>query len=73
VAAEETSENRIVPDAGFILENVETGRRGLFFNKRSPPQGAGYWPSGQLRRRKRRGMYPKGFKFRKPKLPKHYI
>jgi hypothetical protein len=31
VAREETSENRIVPDAAFILENVETGQRGLFF------------------------------------------
>jgi Replication-relaxation len=31
VEATETPENRIVPDAGFILENVETGRRGLFF------------------------------------------
>src|SRR4051794_37550919 len=28
---QETSENRIVPDAAFVLENVETGRRGLFF------------------------------------------
>ena len=27
----ETSENRIVPDAAFILENVETERRALFF------------------------------------------
>jgi hypothetical protein len=31
VAAEETSENRIVPDAAFILENIETNRRVLFF------------------------------------------
>jgi hypothetical protein len=31
VAAEETPENRIIPDAAFVLENVETGRRGLFF------------------------------------------
>src|SRR3954449_2398827 len=31
VAREETSENRIVPDAAFVLENVETGQRGLFF------------------------------------------
>lgn len=31
VATEETSENRIIPDAAFILENVESGRRGLFF------------------------------------------
>src|SRR4051794_26612710 len=31
VETAETPENRIVPDAGFILENVETGRRGLFF------------------------------------------
>jgi hypothetical protein len=31
VAAEETPENRIIPDAAFILENVESGRRGLFF------------------------------------------
>lgn len=31
VAADETTENRIVPDGAFVLENVETGRRGLFF------------------------------------------
>jgi hypothetical protein len=31
VAAEETPENRIIPDAAFVLENVETGRRGLYF------------------------------------------
>jgi hypothetical protein len=31
VGREETSENRIVPDAAFVLENVETGQRGLFF------------------------------------------
>jgi hypothetical protein len=31
VAAEETPENRIIPDAAFVLENVESGRRGLFF------------------------------------------
>jgi Replication-relaxation len=31
VAPEESSENRIVPDAGFILENVESEKRGLFF------------------------------------------
>lgn len=31
VAAEETAENRIVPDAAFILENIETQKRGLFF------------------------------------------
>jgi len=31
VAAEETPENRIIPDAAFVLENQETGRRGLFF------------------------------------------
>jgi hypothetical protein len=31
VGAEETPENRIIPDAAFVLENVETGRRGLFF------------------------------------------
>ena len=31
VAAEETPENRIIPDAAFVLENVETRRRGLFF------------------------------------------
>ena len=30
-------------------------------NKGSPPQGAGYYPSEELKRRKRRGMYPKGF------------
>lgn len=31
IAADETTENRIVPDGAFVLENVETGRRGLFF------------------------------------------
>ena len=31
VAAEEIPENRIIPDAAFVLENVETERRGLFF------------------------------------------
>jgi hypothetical protein len=31
VAAEESSDNRIIPDAAFILENLESGRRGLFF------------------------------------------
>ena len=31
VAAEETPEDRIVPDAAFVLENVESGRRALFF------------------------------------------
>ena len=31
VAREETPENRIIPDAAFVLENLETQRRGLFF------------------------------------------
>jgi protein involved in plasmid replication-relaxation len=31
VAAEEIPENRIIPDGAFILENIETGRRGLYF------------------------------------------
>lgn len=31
IADEETAENRIVPDAAFILENIETHKRGLFF------------------------------------------
>jgi hypothetical protein len=31
VAGEETSENRIVPDAAFVLENIQTNRRALFF------------------------------------------
>jgi hypothetical protein len=31
VAGEETSENRIIPDAAFVLENIETKRRALFF------------------------------------------
>ena len=31
VDKEETSENRIVPDAAFILENIETKKRALFF------------------------------------------
>jgi hypothetical protein len=31
VATEETAENRIVPDAAFIMENIETKKRALFF------------------------------------------
>ncbi len=31
VASEEIAENRIIPDAACILENIETKRRGLFF------------------------------------------
>jgi Replication-relaxation len=31
VASEETPENRIIPDAAFVLENIESGRRALFF------------------------------------------
>jgi Replication-relaxation len=31
VSSEETSENRIIPDAAFILENVETKKRRLYF------------------------------------------
>ena len=31
VAAEETTENRIVPDAAFVMENIESKKRGLFF------------------------------------------
>jgi hypothetical protein len=31
VAKEEIAENRIIPDAAFILENIETNRRALFF------------------------------------------
>lgn len=31
VGVEEKSENRIVPDAAFIIENVETKKRALFF------------------------------------------
>ena len=31
VAAPEAAGNRIVPDAGFVLENCQTGKRGLFF------------------------------------------
>ena len=31
VADPEVGSNRIVPDAAFVLENLETGRRGLFF------------------------------------------
>jgi hypothetical protein len=31
VAAEEKPENRIIPDAAFILENIVTKRRALFF------------------------------------------
>jgi hypothetical protein len=34
VAAEETPENRIIPDAAFVLENIETGRRGGSFSSR---------------------------------------
>jgi len=31
VAGTDTPENRIIPDGAFVLENTETGRRGLFF------------------------------------------
>jgi hypothetical protein len=31
VAPEETAENRIIPDAAFILENIQTHKRALFF------------------------------------------
>src|SRR3954453_1831042 len=31
VSSEETNENRIIPDAAFILENVETKKRRLYF------------------------------------------
>jgi hypothetical protein len=31
VAAEETGETKIIPDAAFILENIESNRRALFF------------------------------------------
>ena len=31
VATPEIAENRIVPDAAFVMENIETKKRGLFF------------------------------------------
>jgi hypothetical protein len=31
VAKEETSDTRIIPDAAFVLENIESGKRALFF------------------------------------------
>ena len=31
VALPPTPDNRIIPDAAFVLENIETGKRGLFF------------------------------------------
>jgi hypothetical protein len=31
VAKEQTSDPRIIPDAAFILENIESGKRALFF------------------------------------------
>jgi hypothetical protein len=31
VAKEESSDTRIIPDAAFILENIESGKRALFF------------------------------------------
>ena len=31
VDAEETAANKIIPDAAFIVENIQTGKRGLFF------------------------------------------
>ena len=31
VAKEEISENKLVPDAAFILENIDTQKRALFF------------------------------------------
>ncbi len=30
MAKEETADNRIVPDAAFVIENIETKKRGLF-------------------------------------------
>jgi Replication-relaxation len=31
IGEEETAQNRIIPDAAFIIENRQTGRRALFF------------------------------------------
>ncbi len=31
VAKEKIPENRIIPDAGFVIENIESGKRALFF------------------------------------------
>jgi hypothetical protein len=31
VDAQETADNKIIPDAAFILENIQTGKRALFF------------------------------------------
>jgi hypothetical protein len=31
VSSEALSENKLVPDAAFVLENVDTGQRGIFF------------------------------------------
>jgi hypothetical protein len=31
VASPPTPDNRIIPDAAFVLENIQTGKRGLFF------------------------------------------
>ena len=31
VASPETAANRIIPDAAFVIENIETGKRALFF------------------------------------------
>jgi Replication-relaxation len=31
VAKEETSDTRIIPDAAFVMENIESGKRALFF------------------------------------------
>jgi hypothetical protein len=31
VADEEIAENRIIPDGAFVLENIESGRKGLYF------------------------------------------
>jgi Replication-relaxation len=31
VALPPTPDNRIIPDAAFVMENIQTGRRGLFF------------------------------------------
>ncbi len=31
VDRQEVPENRIIPDAAFVMENIETGKRGLFF------------------------------------------
>ena len=45
VDANETGENKIIPDAAFILENIHTKRRALFFLEMDMATCLKPWPS----------------------------